>query len=95
MGCRTLVWIDAENARLLAAVRTAATHHGVTGVDVYSHRFADGVITRERSCEGKRAYRTLEYAESRVKLMWRTYRARQRPYFCNYCECYHLTTEKA
>jgi hypothetical protein len=55
---------------------------------------AVGVITRERSCDGKQAYRTMEYAESRAKLLKRKGIDR-RAYFCVFCHNYHLATEKA
>lgn len=69
---------------------------GAEGEVTYDARdlIVAGRITRERSCDGKRKYRTLEYAKSRVRLLKRKGIERH-AYFCPFCLGYHLATDRA
>lgn len=48
-------------------------------------------ITRERSCEGKRAFRTPQYAEKVAAYASARAHIKLRYYLCPFCLCYHLT----
>lgn len=56
---------------------------------------ASGTITRETSCDGKRAYRTLEYAEKRARESAASYGRPMKAYFCPFCTQYHVASERA
>ncbi len=60
-------------------------------------QIAVGTITRARACDGKRAYRTPDYADAKAREFTARFGTPQRPYFCPFCEQYHLasTTEAA
>lgn len=54
---------------------------------------ATGRVTRERSCDGKRKYRTPEYAEKVAAWAAKTYGKPQTYYFCVFCAGYHTATD--
>lgn len=54
---------------------------------------ATGRVTRERSCDGKRKYRTPEYAAKVAAWATKTYGKPQTYYFCVFCGCYHTATD--
>jgi hypothetical protein len=55
---------------------------------------ATGRITRERACDGKRKIRTPEYAARVAQRVGKQHGKTMGYYFCVFCECYHLFTEK-
>lgn len=44
----------------------------------------------DKSCKGKKAYRTPEYAEKICNEMKKKYEEEFNYYFCHFCACYHI-----
>lgn len=53
----------------------------------------NGNNSREISCQGKKAYRTPEFAEKQAKFLSTKFEL-QEPYCCPYCDQFHLATVK-
>lgn len=53
---------------------------------------AKGQITRERACDGKKRYRTYEYAEEVRAHLEPKYNKRFDAYACCFCNGYHLAS---
>ena len=75
---------DADKA-LIQRIRSAAERRGA-GVSL-----VNSGNTRERSCDGKRKYRTPTYAEKMVARCSARFHLSFRYYLCPFCLCYHLT----
>jgi hypothetical protein len=55
---------------------------------------ATGNITRERCCDGKKRYRTFEFADQTVKpVLEKQYNKTFTTYACCFCSGWHLATE--
>lgn len=54
---------------------------------------ASGVITRERACDGKKAFRTPGFAERKAAQMTKKFGVQTKHYHCVFCLQYHLATE--
>lgn len=55
---------------------------------------ATGSITRERCCDGKKRYRTFEFADQTIRpLLEKQYNKTFRIYPCPYCSGFHAATE--
>jgi len=49
-------------------------------------------ITRERACDGRRAYRTPEHAAKKAEEFNDFFAGAYKAYHCPFCEQYHLAT---
>lgn len=61
------------------------------GLDIIA-MIADGRITRERACDGKKAYRTPEFAERQANDLGTRFNTPMVSYHCPFCNQYHLAT---
>jgi hypothetical protein len=55
-------------------------------------QLASGAITRERACDGKKAYRTPEFAEEQAARFSKQFGKEQVFYPCAFCGLYHIAT---
>jgi len=86
---RALAEIEEQNDRLLHSIR------GELPRDETVIAIASGSITRERSCEGKKSYRTPQFAETIRQKMQRKYSSDFHFYHCQFCLCYHVASGNA
>lgn len=86
--------IEAENERLLMALRHQRALGRVVESDRITQAFASRTFTRERGCAEKVAYRTPAYAADQATRLGARFGHSLRLYFCQWCHRYHLTTEK-
>ena len=78
----------ADEERLLNEIRERAKNPA--RLDPRAERIAEGAI----SCEGKKAYRTPEFADVVAKAVTGRFGSTVVPYFCNFCSQYHLATKR-
>jgi hypothetical protein len=75
---------------LPAAARTDALDH-----ESVASLIASGKITREKSCDSKKRYRTFEYADHEVRPSLEARHGKvYRTYACAFCNGFHLATEE-
>jgi hypothetical protein len=84
---------QSKNVHTRAAQR-ACTGHGIAP-DTAVALIAGGKITREMSCDGKKRFRTYEFAEETVRpSLEAKYGKRYTVYACAFCSGFHCATEK-
>jgi hypothetical protein len=75
---------------LPAAARTDALDH-----ESVASMIASGRITREVSCDGKKRYRTFEFADQTVRPSLESrYGKTYEVYPCPYCQGFHMATRE-
>lgn len=60
----------------------------------HTTKVIEKAITRERACDGKRAYRTPDYAEAQAEKFSKLFGTPQQSYQCVFCHLYHVATRK-
>jgi hypothetical protein len=72
------------------AARTDALDH-----ESVASLIASGKITREKSCDSKKRYRTFEYADHEVRpVLEARYSKTYETYACPFCNGWHLATRE-
>jgi hypothetical protein len=68
-------------------------HGNVLSPNEVASAIAKGVITREVSCDGKKRYRTFEYADHEIRpILEKRYAKVYVTYPCPYCQGFHLAS---
>jgi hypothetical protein len=87
--------VEAENHRLLALIRgKSSLPTGELIRDELAHDIAVGSLTRERACDGKVRYRTIDFAQQKAAEFTERFNRPQVAYFCPFCRQHHLATKK-
>jgi hypothetical protein len=72
-----------------------AAHTDVHAAESVASMIASGRITREVSCDGKKRYRTFEFAEQIVRpSLEARYGKTYEVYPCPYCQGFHMATRE-
>jgi hypothetical protein len=73
----------------------AAARTDTLGHDSVASMIASGKITREKSCDSKKRFRTFEFADQTVRpSLEARYGKVYRTYACAFCNGWHLATEE-